>query len=190
MEANKVTEDAPVNAPTPDQAETVSASSGLSAKFANLKTKTKVLIGIFAPMVLLVVLGAVVASEIKNLATQTVKATDEIGSQIGGIQVATQKAVEAIGKISKTIVEISENSTAISAAMEEKSATTQEISRNVVEVATGTEEVTTNLTTVNKAAGETGTAASEILESSNGLAEQSEKLSQEVTKFLEDVRAA
>lgn len=133
---------------------------------------------------------AVVASEVKNLATQTAKATDEIGSQIGGIQVATQKAVEAIGEISKTIVEISDNSTAISAAMEEQSATTQEISRNVVEAATGTEEVTSNLTTVNKAAGETGTAAGEILESSNGLAEQSEKLSQEVSKFLENVRAA
>jgi len=133
---------------------------------------------------------AVVASEVKNLANQTAKATDEIGSQIGGIQVATQQAVDAIGGISETIVEISNNATSISAAMEEQSTTTQEISRNVVEAATGTEEVTQNLHTVNEAAGETGSAASEMLESSNGLAEQSEKLNQEVTKFLENVRAA
>ena len=133
---------------------------------------------------------AVVASEVKNLATQTANATDEIGNQIGGIQVATQKAVDAIQDIGKTIGDVNEIATSIASAVEEQSAATQEIARNVQQAAKGTDEVTTNISGVTKAAGETGQAASEILEASSGLSQQAEALRNDVRKYLAEVKAA
>ena len=82
---------------------------------------------------------AVVASEVKSLATQTAKATEDIGTQIAGIQNATQEAVAAIKGIGGTIASISEIATAIAAAVEEQGAATQEIARNVQQAAKGTE---------------------------------------------------
>src|SRR5262249_42620936 len=81
---------------------------------------------------------AVVAQEVKALAAQTAKATDEIGTQIAAMQTATQDSVAAIKEISTTISKISEISTMIAAAVEEQGATTQEIARNVQETAHGT----------------------------------------------------
>ena len=89
---------------------------------------------------------AVVASEVKNLASQTAKATEEIGAQITQIQGATQEAVGAIQGIQKIIGELSNISTGIADAMEEQGATTSEISRNVQEAARGTEQVTESRT--------------------------------------------
>jgi len=133
---------------------------------------------------------AVVASEVKNLANQTAKATDEIGSQIGGIQTATTEAVTAIQSITKVIEEINNISSGISAAVEQQGAATQEIARNVEQAASGTQEVNQNIAGVSNAVRETGESVSQIEDASNGLATQSDSLNEEVRKFLEQVRAA
>ncbi|MBT7759115.1 MAG: methyl-accepting chemotaxis protein [Rhodospirillaceae bacterium] len=133
---------------------------------------------------------AVVASEVKNLANQTTQATEEIGSQIGNIQAATQGAVSAIQGIGQTIGKISEIASSIAAAVEEQGAATQQIARNVEEAASGTQVVTTNISGVTQAAGETGTAASEIKDAADDLSSQSAILKAEVDKFLAQIRAA
>ncbi len=133
---------------------------------------------------------AVVASEVKNLASQTARATEEISQQISGIQTATSEAVNAIQGIGGTIGEINEIAAAIAAAVEEQGAATGEIARNVEEAATGTETVTSNITEVTTAAGETGHAAGEILSATGEMSQQSELLKTEVHKFLGQIRAA
>ena len=133
---------------------------------------------------------AVVASEVKNLASQTAKATEEISGQITEIQGATGSAVTAIEGISKTIAQISEIGNSISAAVEEQGASTQEISRNVQEAAKGTDEVNSNINEVNQGAQETGSAAGQVLEATNDLTNQAANLKSEVDKFLTSVRAA
>ncbi|MBL6957728.1 MAG: HAMP domain-containing protein [Rhodospirillales bacterium] len=133
---------------------------------------------------------AVVASEVKNLANQTAKATEEIGSQITGVQGATQEAVEAIGSIGRTINDMNEIASAIAAAVEEQGAATAEIARNVEQAASGTQEVSSNITGVSQAAGETGQAAGQILNAAQELSSQSEMLRGEVDKFMVQIRAA
>ena len=133
---------------------------------------------------------AVVAGEVKNLANQTAKATDEIGSQISGMQSVAGETVEAIGAIGKTIGEVNEISSTIASAVEEQNATTQEISRNVQEAAKGTQEVSNNISGVTEGAEETGRAAAQVLEASAQLAQQSEGLRESVDKFLADIKAA
>ena len=133
---------------------------------------------------------AVVASEVKNLANQTAKATDEIGAQIAGIQTATQEAVSAIESITKTISKINEVNSSVASAVEEQGAATQEIARNVEQAAAGTQEVSSNIAGVSQAANETGAAAGQINEAAGELSQQSEKLRAEVDKFLANVRAA
>ena len=91
------------------------------------------------------------ASEVKSLAAETAKATEEINSQISGIQSATEEAVHAIQGIGKTINEVNEIATTIASAVEEQSAATQEIARNVEQAAIGTNEVTSNITGVTQA---------------------------------------
>ncbi len=133
---------------------------------------------------------AVVAAEVKELAAQTARATEEISAQIGRIQGSTGQAVQAIGGITERIREISGVANAIAAAVEEQGAATQEIVRNVTQAATGTAEVTTNVTGVAAAASETGAAATQVLSSASELSRQSEHLSAEVGRFLATVRAA
>ncbi len=133
---------------------------------------------------------AVVASEVKNLANQTARATEEIGSQISGIQSATDDSVQAIKGITKTIGEISEISTAISAAVEEQGAATAEIARNVEQAAAGTGEVSSNIGGVTQAAGEAGQSATQVLTAANELSKQSQMLKDEVNKFMAQVRSA
>ncbi len=106
---------------------------------------------------------AVVASEVKQLATQTAKATEEIGAQIAAMQAATQDSVTAIKEIGSTIDRISGVAAAIAAAVEQQGAATQEISRNVQEAAQGTAEVASNIASVNTGAAETGSASSQVL---------------------------
>ena len=133
---------------------------------------------------------AVVASEVKQLASQTAKATDEIGTQIAGMQTATQESVAAIKEIGGTIGRISEIASTIAAAVEEQGAATQEIARNVGEAAKGTQQVATNITDVNRGAGETGSASAQVLSSAQSLSSESHHLRMEVDKFLSTVRAA
>ncbi|QRE74724.1 HAMP domain-containing protein [Methylobacterium aquaticum] len=133
---------------------------------------------------------AVVAAEVKELAGQTAKATEEITGQIGRIQGKTGDAVSAIEAITGRIAEISRVSVGIAAAVEEQGAATQEIVRNVAEAATGTNEVTHTITAVAGAAEETGAAATQVLAASSELSRQSEQLSAEVKLFLATIRAA
>lgn len=133
---------------------------------------------------------AVVAAEVKELATQTSRATDEISAQIAAIQHATGESVDAIRHIGGTIGQMSHIATMIAAAIEEQGAATAEISRNVQEAACGTEQVTGNIADVRQGAGETGAAASQVLSAAQELARHSESLSREVDTFLSGVRAA
>ncbi|HYE01093.1 MAG TPA: methyl-accepting chemotaxis protein [Alphaproteobacteria bacterium] len=133
---------------------------------------------------------AVVAAEVKTLATQTAKATEEIASQVGSIQTATQEAVSAIQSIGTTIGTINDIATAIAAAVEEQGAATQEIARNVQHAAQGTSQVSSNIATVNRAASETGQSAHQVLVAAGELARQADTLRNEVTNFLSQVRAA
>jgi methyl-accepting chemotaxis protein len=133
---------------------------------------------------------AVVASEVKSLATQTAKATEEIGGQIGAIQEATGEAVTAIEGISDVIGQISEISTAVATAVEEQGSATREIAGNVQQAAAGTQEVSSNIVEVNRAASETGAAAGQVFSAAEELSRQGDALRQQVENFLQTVRAA
>jgi methyl-accepting chemotaxis protein len=133
---------------------------------------------------------AVVAAEVKTLAAQTAKATDEISAQIASMQTATDVSVTAIKEIGTTIGRISEIATTIASAVEEQGAATQEISRNVQQAASGTTQVAANIVEVNQGAGETGSASSQVLSSARALSTEGNKLKIEVDKFLATVRAA
>jgi methyl-accepting chemotaxis protein len=133
---------------------------------------------------------AVVASEVKSLANQTAKATEEIGSQIGGIQQATGEAVSAIQSIAATIREINDIATAIASAVEEQGAATQEISRNVQQASAGTQEVSSNISGVSEAAAATGAAADQVNSAATELSRQSETLRGQVETFLGSIKAA
>jgi methyl-accepting chemotaxis protein len=133
---------------------------------------------------------AVVASEVKNLATQTAKATEEITGKIAEMQSATQESTVAIQSIAETIGQMDEISTAIAAAIEEQGAATQEIANNVQQAARGTQDVSSSIVNVTQAASETGAAAEQMLSSSNDLSKQGETLREKVDMFVARVRAA
>lgn len=133
---------------------------------------------------------AVVAAEVKELASQTARATEEIGGQIARIQGATGESVKAIDGIARRISEISNVATMIAAAVEQQGAATHEIVRNVTQAAVGTTEVTSNISGVALAADQTGAAATQVLSSAGELSQQSEHLSAELHRFLATVRAA
>jgi methyl-accepting chemotaxis protein len=133
---------------------------------------------------------AVVAQEVKALATQTAKATEEIGSQIAGMQAATQDAVSAIKEIAGTISRISEITLRITTAVDQQGSATQEIARSVQQAAYGSSEVAANVTEVSRGAHETGSASSQVLASAQSLSSESNRLQIEVDRFLRGVRAA
>jgi methyl-accepting chemotaxis protein len=133
---------------------------------------------------------AVVAAEVKELASQTARATEEITGHIQRIQGSTGQAVSAIGGITARIREINGVAASIAAAVEQQGAATNEIVRNVSRAAAGTSEVTGNIAGVAGAAEETGAAAAQVLASASELSRQSEHLTHEVHRFLDTVRAA
>jgi aerotaxis receptor len=133
---------------------------------------------------------AVVAQEVKMLASQTAKATEEIGSQIAGMQSATRESVVAIKDIGATIARISEIAATIAASVEQQGMATREIAGNVQQAAQGTTEVTSNITSVNMAAQQTGAAASQVLSSAGELSQSGERLKHQVDEFLGLMRAA
>ena len=133
---------------------------------------------------------AVVAFEVKALATQTAKATEQIGVQIKAIQDASRGSALSIKGIAETIGRVNETSAAIAAAVEEQGVATQEIARNVAQAAQGTQEVTNNITSVSQAAELTGAAAAQTLTAAGELSKNGELLKQQVEAFLCEVRAA
>ncbi len=133
---------------------------------------------------------AVVAQEVKALAAQTAKATDEIGVQIAGMQTATEEAVSSIRMISSTIGQISEITTAISAAIEEQGAATQEISSNIQRTAAGTSQVAGTIAEVSTGANQTGAASTQLLSSAKQLSDSTVNLQSEIDGFLKTIAAA
>ncbi|MEE1655403.1 methyl-accepting chemotaxis protein [Microvirga sp. CF3062] len=133
---------------------------------------------------------AVVAAEVKELANQTSRATEDITSHINQIQQSTKGAVDAIREIGLTIEEVHQIATNVAAAVEEQQAATQEIARNVSEAARGTQEVTQSIVQVQGAATHAGSAASQVLAAAGELSTNSSALSREVEGFLQGVRAA
>jgi methyl-accepting chemotaxis protein len=133
---------------------------------------------------------AVVAAEVKALAAQTAKATDEISSHVAGMQAATGESVTAIKTIGTTIARVAEIATTIAAAVEEQGAATGEIARNVLEAAKGTSGVADGVADLDRGAAQTGTACAQLFASARSLAGDSVRLKAEVDKFLATVRAA
>lgn len=133
---------------------------------------------------------AVVAQEVKNLAGQTAKATDEISSHIVNMQSATQESVTAIKAIGHTIERINDIATSIAAAVEQQGAATQEIARSVQAAASVTIEVAANVGQVADGAKQTGETSDDILASAQALSGESLHLQAEVGRFLDGVRAA
>jgi methyl-accepting chemotaxis protein len=133
---------------------------------------------------------AVVAAEVKRLAEQTAKATEDIASQVTGIQGATDGAVHALGAIASTITEINAISTSIAASVEEQTAAIREIGRNTAGVAQGTQDVGRSIAFVREGASETGAAAQQSLGAAKELGMQSNMLRDEVRRFIEQIRAA
>nr|WP_283814339.1 methyl-accepting chemotaxis protein [Bradyrhizobium japonicum] len=133
---------------------------------------------------------AVVASEVKALATQTAKATEEIGAQVTAVQGETSGAVDGIQSICGTIQQVDEISAAIAAAVGQQGTATQEIAQNVQQAAARTGEVSQNIAGVTDGIAATGTAAEEVLGSAVELARQSQRLREEVDRFLAQIRAA
>uniref|UniRef100_E6VF04 Methyl-accepting chemotaxis sensory transducer n=2 Tax=Rhodopseudomonas palustris TaxID=1076 RepID=E6VF04_RHOPX len=133
---------------------------------------------------------AVVAAEVKQLAEQTAKATEQISQQVGGIQSATDQSATAIRQIGDTIARMSEIAATIASAVEEQGAATQEISRNVHHAAEGAHQVSVNIVEVQHGATATGSASAQVLTAAQSLAHDSTRLKDEVARFLRTVRAA
>ncbi len=133
---------------------------------------------------------AVVAAEVKNLATQTAKATADIDAQITEVQSATAEAVEAIRAITQVVEEVGAIASTIAAAVEQQGSATAEIARNVQQTARSTADVTSHITTVRRAANDTDAAAGQVLDAAGDLSRQAGQLSTEVTRFIANVRSA
>ncbi|MHA7772969.1 methyl-accepting chemotaxis protein [Roseibium sp. M-1] len=133
---------------------------------------------------------AVVAAEVKELATQTSKATEEISSQISEIQSATKDAVTAIEAITQTMEEVNEYTSTIAAAVEQQGAATNEISVNVQRAAEGTGSVKTNMSDLSQAVAQTSQNANLVLGASSELSQKTDILKQEVGHFLDNVANA
>jgi methyl-accepting chemotaxis protein len=133
---------------------------------------------------------AVVAQEVKSLASQTTKATAEIGQQINAIQAATADAVSSIGAISSIITSINSITGTIAAAVEEQGSATADIARNVQEAAEGTSDVATNTTGLATAASATDKSATEVSKFARELGDKSEQLRKLAEGFLAKTKAA
>ncbi|QPF94487.1 methyl-accepting chemotaxis protein [Bradyrhizobium commune] len=133
---------------------------------------------------------AVVAQEVKTLAGQTAKATEEISNQIASMQLATQESVTAIKAIGQTIERISGIASSISAAVEQQRSATQNIAASVRAAASGTADVAVNVRHAAKGASETGETSSRMFASAQALSGESLHLKAEVDSFLDRVRAA
>jgi methyl-accepting chemotaxis protein len=127
---------------------------------------------------------AVVAQEVKSLANQTAKATEEIAQHVADIQSSTKSAVAAVRHVAASMTEIEKVTTAIASAVEEQGAATQEISRNATLAAEGTKVLADNISTVNGSIGETTRSAGAVLDASLSLSEEASRLTAEVQSFF------
>jgi methyl-accepting chemotaxis protein len=126
---------------------------------------------------------AVVAGEVKELATETARATEEISSMIRGIQDDTAQSVEAIGRISQTIARINEIQISIASAVEEQSVTTVQVTQTVGEVSQGAEQISRHISVAADAARGTAGGANDTLAAASELAEMAATLHNLVSEF-------
>jgi methyl-accepting chemotaxis protein len=133
---------------------------------------------------------AVVASEVKALAGQTAKATEDIGAQIAGMQHATMRSIEAIGAIERTIRNIGEISGAIAAAVTEQGAATQEIARSVETAARRTMETAQEVTSVGEATAATRNNALAVKTVADDLGTVAIRMREQVDRFFQNLHAA
>ncbi|MCJ9704749.1 MULTISPECIES: methyl-accepting chemotaxis protein [unclassified Bradyrhizobium] len=133
---------------------------------------------------------AVVASEVKSLANQTAKATEEISAKVGEMQQSTTNSVAAVEAIAQTIGEINGITAAIAASIEQQGSATREIARNVQEASAGTSQVSSNVSGISEAAADTGRVASRVNSASERVHGEVETLRREVTQFLQRLTSA
>ncbi len=132
---------------------------------------------------------AVVASEVKNLATQTAKATEEIDNKIANMRDMTHKTVTAIDTVKNVISKVSDMAESITQAIDEQSNATVEISSNVQEAAMGTQQVSSSIIQVSQGAQDTGSAAGQVLSLSGEVGSISGDIKSDIEAFLKEVRA-
>lgn len=132
----------------------------------------------------------VVASEVKNLATQTAKATEKVAEQIQELQAASGSSSEAIDQVAKVIARMDEIALAVSTAMEEQGATIREISRSAQSAASGTRHVLQSIVAVREASQRTRGISDEVGRAASDLATQADRLTRTVQDFLEELAAA
>lgn len=131
---------------------------------------------------------AVVASEVKNLATQTARATEQISHQITQNQSRTEEVVGAIDRILETITEINEVASTIAAAVEEQNATIGEVDQNIQQVATSTGGISKDITNVSSSVAQAASVAESVESATSTLSREIDQLSREVESFLAEVR--
>jgi methyl-accepting chemotaxis protein len=133
---------------------------------------------------------AVVANEVKVLANQTGKATDEIAGQVVNIQEVAKQVMAALGTISTSIEQVDQFSTSISSAISQQTAATDEIAQNIASAASRTQQISADIVDVNAASSTASDCASSALDAVNVLVANTERLSDAMESFLKDVRAA
>jgi methyl-accepting chemotaxis protein len=133
---------------------------------------------------------AVVAGEVKALASQTAKATEEIGAQIAGVQQATERSIQAIAAIERTINQLGEISTAIAAAVTEQGAATHEIARSVEIASKRTIEAAEQVERIGQATGDTRNDATMVKSVSDDLGAAAQRIHAQIEQFFQRLRAA
>jgi methyl-accepting chemotaxis protein len=133
---------------------------------------------------------SVVASEVKALATQTAKATEDISGQISGVQSSTSQAVERIKSIAAIMTVIDSVTAEIAASVEQQGTATAEISRNIQSAVSATQNVARNVVGTTAAIGETSRAAAEVLQAAEYMSNHASDLRVSVDHFLRDVARA
>jgi methyl-accepting chemotaxis protein len=133
---------------------------------------------------------AVVANEVKALANQTARATEEISAQVGAIQEATKEAVTSMQNVSASITEINQIAVDIEESVNGQLAATMEIARNVEQAAHGSSHVAATISEVNGASAKTGHMAGQVLTAAKSLAQNAESLRATIARFLAEVKAA
>ena len=131
---------------------------------------------------------AVVANEVKSLANQTSRATEEIAQQVAAIQNATNLSVTAIREIAETISKVNEIAATISATVDEGRAAAQEIAKNISEASSGTQEVSSNIINVNSAVDQIHSVSTDVLNASDTMISQSQRLQNQMNDFFSRIQ--